>query len=161
MLLLADCAAKSPSPTPNISRPVSLSPTETPLLILPTHVPATLCVQEQYDQQEPDGSISHVWYMCTGDFHSLTIATAPPPLTPLAPIPTSTFTPLPTTSTPTRTPIPLPVLTPVCDPAYPDFCIPSPPPILACKDLTYKGFRVLPPDPHGFDGDHDGIGCET
>jgi micrococcal nuclease len=23
-----------------------------------------------------------------------------------------------------------------------------------------KRFRVLPPDPHGFDGDRDGIGCE-
>jgi len=47
-----------------------------------------------------------------------------------------------------------------CDPAYPDVCIPSPPPDLSCKDIPYKRFRVLPPDPHGFDGDKDGIGCE-
>lgn len=48
-----------------------------------------------------------------------------------------------------------------CDPAYPDFCIPSPPPDLDCKDVPYKNFRVLPPDPHRFDGDKDGIGCES
>ena len=48
-----------------------------------------------------------------------------------------------------------------CDPAYPDVCIPSPPPDLSCaKVAPLKRFRVLPPDPHGFDGDRDGIGCE-
>ena len=47
-----------------------------------------------------------------------------------------------------------------CDPAYPDVCIPSPPPDLNCKDIPYRRFKVLPPDPHNFDGDHDGIGCE-
>lgn len=30
-----------------------------------------------------------------------------------------------------------------CDPAYPDICIPPP-----------------SPDPHGLDGDHDGVGCK-
>ncbi|MDH5508227.1 MAG: thermonuclease family protein [Anaerolineae bacterium] len=48
-----------------------------------------------------------------------------------------------------------------CDPAYPDVCIPSPPPDLDCKDVPYRRFRVLPPDPHNFDGDGDGIGCES
>jgi micrococcal nuclease len=48
-----------------------------------------------------------------------------------------------------------------CDPSYPDFCIPPSPPDLNCKDvLPYKKFTVKPPDPHGFDGDGDGIGCE-
>jgi micrococcal nuclease len=47
-----------------------------------------------------------------------------------------------------------------CDPSYPDVCIPPPPPDLDCKDITYRRFRVLPPDPHHFDGDGDGIGCE-
>jgi len=47
-----------------------------------------------------------------------------------------------------------------CDPAYPDVCIPSPPPDLNCADVLYKRFTVLPPDPHRFDGDKDGIGCE-
>jgi micrococcal nuclease len=39
-------------------------------------------------------------------------------------------------------------------------CIPPPPPDLDCGDIPYKRFRVLPPDPHRFDGDNDGIGCE-
>lgn len=48
-----------------------------------------------------------------------------------------------------------------CDPAYPDVCIPSPPPDLDCGDIPHRRFRVLPPDPHRFDGDKDGIGCES
>lgn len=48
-----------------------------------------------------------------------------------------------------------------CDPAYPDVCIPPPPPDLDCADVPYRRFTVRPPDPHSFDGDHDGIGCET
>jgi len=48
-----------------------------------------------------------------------------------------------------------------CDPAYPDVCIPPPPPDLDCSDIPYRNFRVLPPDPHHFDGDGDGIGCEA
>jgi V8-like Glu-specific endopeptidase len=47
-----------------------------------------------------------------------------------------------------------------CDASYPDFCIPPPPPYLSCGDIEGKNFTVLPPDPHGFDGDRDGIGCE-
>lgn len=49
---------------------------------------------------------------------------------------------------------------PDCDPAYPDVCIPPPPPDLDCGDIVYRRFRVLPPDPHRFDRDGDGIGCE-
>jgi len=48
-----------------------------------------------------------------------------------------------------------------CDPSYPDFCIPPPPPDLDCKDIPQKRFTVLQPDPHRFDGDKDGIGCES
>ena len=47
-----------------------------------------------------------------------------------------------------------------CDPAYPSVCIPSPLPDLDCKDIPYRNFKVLPPDPHRFDRDKDGIGCE-
>lgn len=47
-----------------------------------------------------------------------------------------------------------------CDPAYPTVCIPPPPPDLDCRDVPYKRFQVLPPDPHNFDGNHDGEGCE-
>jgi len=48
-----------------------------------------------------------------------------------------------------------------CDPSYPDVCIASPPPDLNCPDVPDKGFTVLPPDPHGFDRDSDGVGCES
>ena len=48
-----------------------------------------------------------------------------------------------------------------CDPSYPDVCIASPPPDLDCVDITYRNFTVLQPDPHRFDGNYDGIGCES
>ncbi|QLH02288.1 calcium-binding protein [Nitrosopumilus cobalaminigenes] len=47
-----------------------------------------------------------------------------------------------------------------CDSSYPDFCIPVIPPDLDCGDISQKRFTVLQPDPHRFDGDKDGIGCE-
>ncbi len=47
-----------------------------------------------------------------------------------------------------------------CDPSYPTTCIPPAPPDLNCSDITARAFTVLPPDPHGFDGDGDGLGCE-
>jgi micrococcal nuclease len=48
-----------------------------------------------------------------------------------------------------------------CDPSYPDFCIASYPPDLDCEDISQKRFTVLQPDPHRFDGDKNGIGCES
>ncbi len=59
--------------------------------------------------------------------------------------------------------VPAPPPTPQnnCDPAYPTVCIPSPPPDLDCRDIEYQNFTVLPPDPHLFDGNQDGIGCGT
>lgn len=48
----------------------------------------------------------------------------------------------------------------ICDPAYPTVCISSPPPVKDCEDITYTRFKVLSPDPHRFDLDKDGIGCE-
>ena len=47
-----------------------------------------------------------------------------------------------------------------CDPSYPGVCIPSPPPDLDCRDVPYRNFRVVGADPHRFDGDADGRGCE-
>jgi len=50
----------------------------------------------------------------------------------------------------------------ICDyTSYPDFCIPPPPPSLNCDEVNETDFRVCPPDPHGFDRDKDGEGCET
>jgi micrococcal nuclease len=48
-----------------------------------------------------------------------------------------------------------------CDPAYPDVCIPPPPPDLECADVDERRFAIRPPDPHNFDGDGNGIGCEA
>ncbi len=48
-----------------------------------------------------------------------------------------------------------------CDPAYPTVCIPPPPPDLDCGEINFRRFQVLPPDPHHFDGDNDGVGCQN
>jgi hypothetical protein len=48
-----------------------------------------------------------------------------------------------------------------CDPSYPDVCIPPYPPDLDCGEIGYSNFRVIGSDPHRFDGDKDGIGCES
>ena len=87
----------------------------------------------------------------TSDCNTYSIATgglAPAPALP---------TPAPTLPAPTSTEEP----SINCDPAYPDVCIPPPPPDLDCGDIPFKRFKVLRPDPHRFDGDWDGIGCES
>ena len=48
-----------------------------------------------------------------------------------------------------------------CHPSYPTLCIPPPPPDLDCDDIPYTNFTVVGTDPHGFDGDNDGVGCGT
>jgi micrococcal nuclease len=48
-----------------------------------------------------------------------------------------------------------------CAPSYPDVCIPQPPPDLDCPQISHRNFRVVGSDPHRFDGDHDGVGCES
>lgn len=48
-----------------------------------------------------------------------------------------------------------------CDPSYPEVCIASPPPDLNCADVPYNNIQVVGSDPHGFDRDGDGIGCES
>ncbi len=47
-----------------------------------------------------------------------------------------------------------------CDPSYPTLCLPPGMYDLDCPDISAGRFPVLPPDPHRFDGDGDGIGCE-
>lgn len=97
---------------------------------------------------------------------STPVPVQPTPI-PTTAVPTATFVP------PTETPAPQPTATPVppeptspppqanCDPSYPDVCIPPPPPDLDCKDIPHRRFTVLQPDPHRFDRDKDGIGCES
>ena len=48
-----------------------------------------------------------------------------------------------------------------CDPSYPGVCIPPYPPDLDCGEISERRFSVIGSDPHGFDGDNDGIGCES
>ena len=68
---------------------------------------------------------------------------------------------------PAETPVPVePAPVPIgdCDPSYPDLCIPPGSEDLDCDYVYAQGLSditVLPPDPHGFDGnDNDGVGCE-
>ncbi|MGH2550547.1 MAG: thermonuclease family protein, partial [Thermomicrobiales bacterium] len=62
-------------------------------------------------------------------------------------------------------PTPTPSLTDsnACDPAYPEVCIPpvSQSGDLDCRDIPYHWFVVLKPDPHNFDVDGDGFGCQS
>jgi micrococcal nuclease len=89
-----------------------------------------------------------LWSSCqtdaTGDTHELSGAqgSAPAP----APAPPASD--------------PAPAIDSGCDASYPDVCIPPAPPDLACGDISARRFTVVPPDPHRFDGDADGIGCE-
>ncbi|HET8568553.1 MAG TPA: hypothetical protein VFM93_06170, partial [Candidatus Limnocylindria bacterium] len=48
-----------------------------------------------------------------------------------------------------------------CDPSYPTVCIPPPPPDLDCNQITFRRFEVRRPDPHNFDANRDGVGCES
>ncbi|WP_072013927.1 thermonuclease family protein [Myxosarcina sp. GI1] len=48
-----------------------------------------------------------------------------------------------------------------CDPSYPGVCIPPYPPDLNCGNISFRRFKVVGSDPHNFDGDRDGIGCES
>ncbi|MDA1148279.1 MAG: hypothetical protein O3A76_16905, partial [Chloroflexi bacterium] len=61
--------------------------------------------------------------------------------------------------TPAATAVPAPPAN--CHPSYPTVCIPPAPPDLDCGEISFRRFQVLPPDPHRFDNDHDGIGCES
>jgi endonuclease YncB( thermonuclease family) len=58
-------------------------------------------------------------------------------------------------------PAPPPPPPPACDPSYPTVCIPPPPPDLDCSQISPRNFAVVGSDPHGFDGDGDGVGCEN
>ena len=104
---------------------------------------------------------------------TLSTPTAGPSATPRPADPTSTAVapeptvpPLPTTSVPP--PVPTEPPPPNCDPSYPDVCIPVGAADYDCAGGTGNGpnyiqgpIRVLPPDPHSFDGDGDGVGCES
>jgi heat shock protein HtpX len=96
-------------------------------------------------------------------------ASTDPTTTPVAPTtpPLTTAPTLPAVITQPPQPL-IPVPTPTaaprgdCEPSYPDFCLPpSSADSLNCDDIPYTYFTVLPPDPHDFDGNEDGEGCES
>jgi hypothetical protein len=94
-------------------------------------------------------------------------STQAPRLTATVVSPTASITPSPRptfTLPPSNTPI-IPISgvqnESNCDPSYPGVCIPPRPPDLDCPQIAYTDFTVLPPDPHGFDRDGDGVGCES
>jgi hypothetical protein len=84
------------------------------------------------------------------------------PLTTTAKATTTTRKPRPATTT-TRRQVTTTTKAPTrsCDPSYPDFCIPPSPPDLDCPDIGETDFTVQGADPHGFDADNDGVGCES
>jgi endonuclease YncB( thermonuclease family) len=47
-----------------------------------------------------------------------------------------------------------------CDPNYGGACVPPYPPDLDCSEVSTASFRSTGSDPHGFDGDGDGVACE-
>jgi hypothetical protein len=48
---------------------------------------------------------------------------------------------------------------PLCDPNYEGDCVPPYPPDVDCADV-FGPIYVVGGDPHGLDGDGDGVGCE-
>ena len=77
------------------------------------------------------------------------------------PEPSPTPSPSPTPAPPPPPPSSPPPSGGGCDPSYPTVCIAPPPPDLDCGEVPYRRFTVRQPDPHDFDRDRDGIGCET
>ncbi len=122
-----------PTRTPNLTPSVTLTPSQT-VTALPASATSSLT-------SSPTPTI-------TG-----TPPTATPSLT--ASI-TPTFSPSPIPATATD----IPTATTHCDNSYLPLCIPPPPPDLNCSDIPYTNFNVEFPDPHNFDSDGNGIGCE-
>ena len=85
-------------------------------------------------------------------------APAPPPPPPPAPEPAE---PEPAPETTPQPLVQAPQQGGGCDPSYPSVCIPPYPPDLDCGEIEYRRFEVRQPDPHDFDRDKDGIGCES
>jgi micrococcal nuclease len=69
-------------------------------------------------------------------------------------------TPAAAASPPAAGPAPAPAPATGCDPNYAGACVPVVGHDLDCADVGVRGFRVVGADPHGFDGDGDGIACE-
>jgi endonuclease/exonuclease/phosphatase family metal-dependent hydrolase len=82
----------------------------------------------------------------------------PPTAVPVQPQPTA----VPPTAVPPTT-VPPTAVPPVqnCDPNYAGACIPQVSYDLDCGEISDRRFQSIGSDPHGFDGDDDGIACES
>jgi endonuclease YncB( thermonuclease family) len=103
-------------------------------------------------QQQARNEGRGLWGSC-GDFGVPLATPTPVPAPPTA-------TPVPAAPPPPAAPEPPPA-SGNCDPSYPSVCMPPYPPDLDCGDISFRRFTVLQPDPHGFDRDQDGVGCES
>jgi hypothetical protein len=136
--------ASQPTPEPEIR-------TVTQVSERPVWTPECEEIPNQSERRQCEGIMA-------GYYRSLQPATT----TTVAPTTATTRRPRPATTT-TRRPRPATTRPPAqnCHPSYPDFCIPPPPPDLDCEDVNGSDFTVLPPDPHRFDREGDGLGCES
>ncbi|MEA2901244.1 MAG: micrococcal nuclease [Actinomycetota bacterium] len=95
----------------------------------------------------------------------VTTEVAPATTPPATRAPATTTPPLVLPTVPPTVPVVAPLVSEApaagCDPSYPGVCIPPGPPDLDCPQITYRRFAVVGADPHRFDADHDGIGCES
>ena len=99
----------------------------------------------------------HIAFVATAVVALVGCSTAEPTETPISPTPTVTFvTPIPTSIATTA-----PTVASRCAPSYPTVCIPPPPPDLDCGQIPFRRFKVVGSDPHHFDRDRDGVGCES
>lgn len=150
---VATATATAPPPTPTTlpPTPTEVRPTPTPTSIPPPPPPPTATATARPPEPTPVPPAPP------------TPTTAPPTVAPVVPTATTVRVPPTATRTPTRPPPP-PTPTPTpkaanCHPSYPTMCLPGAPD-LDCADVPQRAFPVLPPDPHRFDADKDGIGCE-
>jgi len=128
---------------------------------IPTATPTATLIPTA--KASPAGTMSKTFTPTITDTPTLIAMAAPSQTAAVTPTALPTFTPE-ISLQPSRTPY-IPVSggggNGNCDPSYPGVCIQPPPPDLDCGDISYKRFTVLPPDPHDFDRDGDGIGCES
>jgi micrococcal nuclease len=103
-----------------------------------------------------------LWGACVRPPTTSTTSTSTTTTTPTTTTTTTSSSTATTSTTSSNTTTTTP---PNCAPSYPDVCIPPPPPDLDCSQIPYRNFRVIytvpQPDPHNFEGDRDGIGCES
>jgi hypothetical protein len=125
-----------------------------------TYLADWIAIKARWELSMDQSEFGRIRNVLTERFPEQTIAPWPAtqPWTPTAA--TSTTGSAATTSTTVGVQPAVAIPTGDCDPSYPGVCIPPAPPDLDCGDVAYQQFTVLPPDPHNFDGDHNGVGCE-